>query len=67
MLITTPGFRRFDAINPEHLPRAVRMAVGRNCVPNKGRAIFLLVLEFGHTLTGPLPFAFLALLARVFR
>ena len=50
ILITTPGFRRFDALNRETASRSRANGEGHNCVPNKDRADFPPVLESDHTI-----------------
>src|SRR5258708_19097193 len=50
ILITTPGFRLFDALNRQTASQSRANGDGHNCVPNKDRADFPPVLESGHTI-----------------
>src|SRR5260370_32761302 len=50
ILITTPGFREFDALNRQTASRSRADGDGHNCVPNKDRADFPPVLESDHTI-----------------
>jgi len=50
ILITTPGFWRFDVINRQTASQSRANGAGHNCVPNKDRADFPPVLESGHTI-----------------
>src|SRR6266481_4496964 len=50
ILITTPGFRLFDAFNRQTASQSRANGDGHNCVPNKDRADFPPVLESDHTI-----------------
>src|SRR5258705_11618391 len=50
ILITTPGFRRFDVLNRQTASQSRANGDGHNCVPNKDRADFPPVLESDHAI-----------------
>src|SRR5258708_38127114 len=50
ILITTPGFRLFDALNRQTASQSRANGGGHNCVPNKDRADFRPGLESDHTI-----------------
>ena len=50
ILITTPGFRWFGALNRRSASQSRANGDGHNCVPNKERADFPPVLESDHTI-----------------
>src|SRR5258705_10123679 len=50
ILITTPGFRRFDVLNRQTASQSRANGDGHNCVPNKDRADFPPVLKSDHTI-----------------